>query len=80
MDYKAIGKAETFDEDIKYIFAINRLDFLYNKTVPRRHSIPHDKDRAKKYFSALSANQRRRLYEVYKLDFEMFGYDTLGYM
>ena len=32
-------------------------------------------DRIDSYMSQLSANLKRKLYEIYALDFELFGYD-----
>ena len=37
------------------------------------------KDRARKYFRELKIETVRKLYEVYKVDFEMFGYSPSLY-
>ena len=36
-------------------------------------------DRARKYFRELKIETVKKLYEVYKVDFEMFGYSPLLY-
>ena len=43
-----------------------------NQKTKRTKSSP---DRIDFYMSQLSANLKRKLYELYKLDFELFGYD-----
>ena len=37
-------------------------------------------DRIAAHFSKLKKDVRLRLYELYKMDFEMFGYDATEYL
>ena len=37
-------------------------------------------ERIKKYFALLDKETRQRLYQVYRIDFEMFGFDATSYL
>ena len=45
----------------------------------RLNRVKHDVS-TKNYFEQLSENQRRQLWELYKLDFELFGYSPEPYI
>ncbi|KAK8749956.1 hypothetical protein OTU49_015148 [Cherax quadricarinatus] len=77
--YNVIAKMETFSEDTQYV--INQLgldDQLHvewiHKTADTRTS-----DIANIYFSQLTTNQIEQLFDKYRLDFELFGYDYEPY-
>ena len=61
-------------EESKY----SRDDF-YNITASKKYNKNHEllsiESFARKYFSQISRVNVRRLYEKYKVDFEMFGYE-----
>ena len=42
--------------------------------VKRKH------ESAEEYFAELDQEQVRRLYEIYRMDFELFGYTTVGFL
>ena len=44
------------------------------------NSVPHSNDRTLKYFRKLSKNLKQRLYKMYELDFELFGYEAEPYL
>ncbi len=71
-----IGKQETFADDIKYIVLSGRLeDVLPAKDFSiQRNSMASSSNRTKIYFDQLSYEQKQSLYDLYKIDFEMFGY------
>ncbi|XP_015601183.1 carbohydrate sulfotransferase 11 isoform X2 [Cephus cinctus] len=69
--YDIVAKVETLWRD--QIFAIHKLG-LQKKIKPRwRHSGGHS-NASKIYFNQLSRDTVRRLYEKFKLDFELFDY------
>lgn len=75
--YKVIAKAENFAEDQKFIGRLANIDFKPIKT--HTSSGGSTKEQAKKYFSQLSLDIVKKLYNVYKVDFEMFGYSPQMY-
>ena len=83
MPYDVVGKLETFDDDLKYIVhtaGIANL-ILTSDTEALRNVAPvADKERTKKYFGMLGKKQKEALFEMYKLDFELFGYRADEYM
>ncbi|KAF4529090.1 hypothetical protein B566_EDAN018221 [Ephemera danica] len=78
--YDVIGHVETMLRD--QLYAI-RAAGLENLLKPRWRHLTKGKssagDVAKKYFSKLSKWHVQRLYEVYQLDFELFGYSPDEY-
>ena len=75
--YKVIAKAENFAEDQKFIGKLSSIDFKPIAT--HVSSGGSTKELAKKYFSQLSLSTVKKLYNVYKVDFEMFGYSPQLY-
>ena len=95
IEYDFIGKIEDFEEGIRYIAKAanftnmlpperskNRLHPSGGKrySVPTRISKEQKKEKVENYFSRLNAKQLERLYNMYKIDFEMFGYDMNAYI
>ena len=77
--YDVVGRMETFSEDVKYIIVKNKLGMLSVDTQVR--STGHSpKEDALKYFSTLTKHQIRSLYEMYKIDFEIFNYKVDDYI
>ena len=74
--YDVVGRIETFPEDLRYILAKTgndaaiRGDERYNGEARSETA----EERIAKYFKQLDKGLRRRLYKVYRPDFEMFGY------
>ncbi len=71
-----IGKQETFAEDVKYIALTGGLEDVhlekdFNIT---DNSMVSNSARTKTYFDQVSEEEKQKLYEMYKIDFEMFGY------
>ncbi|XP_038052168.1 carbohydrate sulfotransferase 11-like [Patiria miniata] len=70
--YDFIGKLETVDSDSKYMF---KLFGLHNATYPSySRSNVSSSDLYEQYFSRVELKDLQRLWEIYKLDFELFGY------
>ena len=80
--YKAIAKLETFNEDRKFIGKLAGVDLAsirlpFTETHLSRGGT--SKDRSRKYFSELKLKTVKKLYKIYQVDFEMFGYSPLSY-
>ena len=75
---------EDFDNDFEYIVRRMNLTALEGDTKyitnPSRDPSKSQELRIRSYFSVLSNDTKRRLYELYKVDFEMFGYDGTKYL
>lgn len=74
-------KMESLSEDTKQMLEMLGLEDKLH-LFPRTHtqSGGHSSLLAKKYFSQLSAQQVQNLYDLYKLDHELFGYDIEPYL
>ena len=84
--YNVIGKAESFNDDVKYVILKQNLEKFIplNTTVLRLNGKDDKKQEGAKmetlkYFSLLSKLQIDKLYEFYRLDFELFDYDGASY-
>ena len=78
--YDVIGHLEDSLDDIMYIGTKQNLTtFLPELTKTNRKSKSKGEmsslDRIEHYMSQLTTQQRRTLYKLYELDFELFGYD-----
>ena len=84
MKYDAIGFMDTYDEDFRYIAQKLNITTLLSRVKERYNRTPGSKqsqsERIKKYFSLLDKEMRERLYQVYRIDFEMFGFDVNSYL
>ena len=79
VDFDVIGKLEDFEEDVAYIAEKRNLtehrgllNHVQNENPERGEE--SRRERRDKYMSQLSPEMVRDLYELYKIDFEMFGY------
>ena len=77
--YDYIGRFETLEDDAKYILH----SIGANLTFPSGSgSAPTNSSNDNKLFRAYQSvppNLKERLYEIYKLDFQIFGYDYSKY-
>ena len=82
-----ILKTETLHKEIHFI--LDLLDIPYHIDFPHMRVYGGDdkfsegggsKDLVRKYFSQLTKQQVLRLYEMYKIDHEMFNYDPQIYI
>ena len=91
--YSVIAKAETIEEDQKYIGHMANVTFQQTGNIglcklemnwflleANKSSGGSTKELAKKYFSKLQINTVKQLYEFYKVDFEMFDYNPDEYL
>ncbi|PSN45929.1 hypothetical protein C0J52_20206 [Blattella germanica] len=80
LNYDIIGKVETMLRDQVYVIKVLGLQGVIR---PRwRHKTYHHKgnDISRMYFSQLSKDEVQKLYELYKLDFELFDYSHEKYL
>ena len=84
MKYDVIGFLETYDEDFRYIAQKLNLTSLLTRADKKKNKKSDSKqsqsDRIKEYFSLLKKEVRQRLYQLYRIDFEMFGFDATSYL
>ena len=75
---------EDFDDDVEYIIRRMNLTALKGQAKYVDNPSPNHgrtrESRIASYFAKLSDDVKKRLYELYKVDFEMFGYDGRKYL
>ena len=87
VSYDMIGTMEDFDEDVEFIARKMNISQLLDHKGLRANQTPESKkngynqtERIKAHFSLLDREVRLKLYDLYKMDFEMFGYDAAQYL
>ena len=80
VDFDVIGKLEDFNEDVAYIATKLNLTEQLGLLNYIQHKTPGNGDKSRRerrdyYMSKLSTQMVQDLYELYKIDFEMFSYD-----
>nr|XP_027236428.1 carbohydrate sulfotransferase 9-like [Penaeus vannamei] len=73
--YEYIVKTETFTEDLDYVFGALRLP---SKPRVVQNQIKSGRNKDKKdlrYYKRVPQDIRRQIYDIFKIDFEMFGYE-----
>ena len=82
--YNVIGTFETIKEDVEYIAQESKLDVNIT-SFPWTNKKNHLTDTSQeplsvKYFRQIDRDSIRKLYNIYKIDFEMFGYSVQDYL
>ena len=86
--YDIIGRVETLEDDLEYIADVNNFkSHLYrikdglhvHPTFKKKIGIKETAEKIKHYFMQLNATQVYKIYHMYRIDFEMFGYSTEPY-
>ena len=87
MSYDAIGTMEDFDADVEFIARKMNISQLLEQKDKRANQTPDSKrfrgnqtERITAHFSLLERDVRLKLYQLYKMDFEMFGYEYAQYL
>ena len=84
VNYDVIGSLEDFNADTEYIIRKMNLTALEGQKTyvgnPTRNPGSSQGLRIDSYFSNLTVDTKRRIYELYKIGFEMFGYDGRKYL
>ena len=91
IEFSLIAKVEKLEEYLDYIIHKANLTLHLQKDITKYHihpsgihrvytnTIVKKNDIVRKYFSSLSDKQILRIYNMYKIDFEMFGYNENEY-
>lgn len=81
-DFQVILKLETMKEDEQFLAYIANLKEIQN--VHEWQNKSHNRETSSavvpEYFTTLTKTQVQRLYNCYKLDFQLFGYDIKDYI
>eukprot|EP00057_Strongylocentrotus_purpuratus_P029916 XP_780212.2 PREDICTED: carbohydrate sulfotransferase 11 [Strongylocentrotus purpuratus] len=74
--YNIIGKYETLDDDAEYILRSAKVDpsVKYPQASDKSATNSSSLDILRQYYSEITREQLKKLYEVYKKDFELFDY------
>ena len=83
--YDVIGLIEEFDEDFRYIISKQNVTLLLDRENVAVNQKSKDgsesaAQKISKYFSMLEESVRLDLYHLYKIDFELFGYDASEFL
>ncbi|KFB53229.1 hypothetical protein ZHAS_00021439 [Anopheles sinensis] len=77
--YDLIVKMETYERDIRLLLKATRLEGKV-KLVHINHARKEALDKLiQKYFSQITEEQMDKLYSIYQIDFELFGYSAENY-
>jgi len=81
MEFDVIGKMETWNQDVQFITDVTGLS-MTNVTLEwtNRRSNKSSSTLAQDYFRKLDKQTTIKLYNIYKIDFEMFGYSLHPYL
>ena len=76
---------EEFDEDFRYIISKKNLTLLLDRenvavNQKSKNGSESAAQKISKYFSMLEESVRLDLYNLYKIDFELFGYDASEFL
>lgn len=76
LQYNAIIKLETADQDNEYVMQMSGLNNLtsYEKRHETKGGQSSAKDIRNKYFSQVKCSLLKKVYDYYALDFELFDY------
>jgi hypothetical protein len=86
------GSFETLKKDTKYIFEMTGMDqeqilnnlsqfpWANSHRTSVETSVEETRDLVTSYFDQLTMPEKMELYEIYRPDFEMFGYDATTYL
>ena len=78
------GKTETFGSDTEYMYEklnlTSSIKKKFNTAKSRYGGVLSSKDRTRNCIRQLKSGLRKKLVELYKLDFEMFGYSPEEYL
>ena len=83
--YDVIGLMEEFNEDFRYIVSKQHVTPLLVKENMIANQTPKNgsesvAQKISRYFSMLDESVRLDLYNLYKIDFELFGYDASEFL
>ena len=73
---------ETLEDDTQYIFTTKEMNGILEFPISNTNNIADQstEDIKRKYFDQLPRDKLFELYQIYQLDFEMFGYSVEPYL
>ena len=77
LDYSFLGRYERFAEDSAFVLSQAKGPVT---TIEHMNKSFNDRSKTLELFSQLTPDLVQRLYDMYRLDFEAFGYDTDGFL
>lgn len=80
VDYEVIAKFETLDRDQNYIIHKSHLEKKIKPSWKHLTKGKKTSDMVQKYFATITKTELMKLYEKYKLDFELFDYSVDEYL
>lgn len=87
VSYDMIGTMEEFNEDVEFIGRKMNISELLDHKGTKGNQTPdsiksgnNQTERITTHFSLLERDVRLKLYDLYKMDFEMLGYDATEYL
>lgn len=78
IEYDVVGKIDTMEEDMEIITGVSGISAT-NISLPWANRKNFGKDQTLHYFSKIGLDRLNLLYNIYKIDFEMFDYDVQPY-
>ncbi|KAK2846103.1 hypothetical protein Q7C36_010957 [Tachysurus vachellii] len=75
INYDFIGKMETIEEDAAQLLRLLKVDNIVNFQPYEKRKA--NADEMKTWYSNIPTEWRRKLYDIYRSDFELFGYEYL---
>ena len=76
-EYSAVGRLENMQDDLLFIGQMAGVQFKNNVS---HSSSGSTSQLAREYFSQVDEDDVEQLYQLYKIDFEMFGYSPDLYL
>ena len=77
IQYSVIAQLETFQDDLHYI---GRLAGVTFSQIVTHHSSGNTTSLAREYFRQMDRHTVWKLYQLYQIDFELFGYSPDLYL
>ena len=77
LPYDLVGKKETFDKDIQILFENLEITDICDTNLAQNKAKNQgqEEDNTLQFFSQISKSMSRKIFDYYKLDFDLFGYD-----
>lgn len=80
VDYDVIAKFETLERDQRYIIQKRKLEKKIEVSWKHLTKGKKTAETVKKYFATITKEQLLKLYEKYRIDFELFNYSIDDYL
>ena len=79
LPYDLVGKKETFDKDIQILFENLELTDICDTNLAQNKAKNQgqEEDNTLQFFSQIPKSMSRKIFDYYKLDFDLFGYEKM---